>query len=336
MTVLYDGMEDAEETKAGFIEALGGDPEEDAPFGQETDEGRDIPEDLYVTQDAELLNWIRSNMGRKPLGLFSPVGTGKTTLSLILERELPTEKFVIATLRGDSRHTTKRQVCELVLKEAFEHGYEIDEDRYTAIRDGIPHATSEAETAVEEVIDSIVENGQQLLFIVDQVEKCKPELFDVIQQLSDKGALLFITGTPAGKDHLKEAGERAGHVRDRALYDRLEIYPDTIKSFSTPDIGDFFGRAFLFAAAEDVTETSPEARQEARREYITDDAVEAVEAATGGRPRAVRRLASDLFFRAANQYEATGDLEAVEITAEDVAEEAAKGEQYDDPDVSED
>jgi len=334
MTILYDGIEDAEQTEAEFIDALGGDPEENNPFGQETDEARNIPEDLYVTQDTDLLNWIRSNIARKPLGLFSPVGTGKTTLSRILERELPQDQFVIATLRGDSRHTTKRQVCELVLKQAFEYDYEIDESRYTAIRDGVPHATSEAEAAVEEVINDITDNQQRLLFIVDQVEKCNPELFDVIQQLGDKGALLFLTGTPAGKDHLQEAGERAGHVKDAALYDRLEVYPDTIKKFSEDDISDFLGRSFLYASGTNVTETSPGDRQEARQRYATDQAVESILDVTDGRPRLVRRLCQDLFLRAATQYGEEGDLESVEITAEDISEEVEASERLQESDIT--
>jgi len=334
MTILSDGIEDAEQTEAEFIDALGGDPDQNNPFGQETDEGRNIPEDLYVTQDTDLLGWIKSNITRKPLGLFSPVGTGKTTLSLILERELSEDQFVIATLRGDSRHTTKRQVCELVIKRALEYGYEIDEDRYTAIRDGVPHATSEAEAAVEEVISDINDNGQRLLFIVDQVEKCNPELFDVIQQLGDKGALLFLTGTPAGKEHLQEAGERAGHVKDAALYDRLEVYPYEIKVFSEEDISDFLGRSFLYAAGEDATKQSPDDRQEARKQYVSDDAVAAIAEVTGGRPRRVRQLCQDLFLRAATQYEEKGGLGAVEITAEDVREEVETSDHLQESDIT--
>lgn len=334
MTILYDGIEDAEQTEAEFIDALDGDPEQHNPFGQETDEARDIPEDLYVTQDTDLLGWIRSNVARKPLGLFSPVGTGKTTVSQILERELPEDQFVIASLRGDNRDTTKRQVCEIVIKQAIEYGYEINEDRYTAIRDGVPHATSEAEAAVEEIITDINDNGQRLLFIVDQVEKCDPELFDVIQQIGDKGALLFLTGTPAGKDHLKEAGERAGHVKDAALYDRLEVYPDTIKKFSEEDISDFLGRSFLYAAGEDATKQSPDDRQEARKQYVSDDAVAAIAEVTGGRPRRVRQLCQDLFLRAATQYEEKGDLGAVEITAEDVREEVETSDHLQESDIT--
>lgn len=316
MTILSDGIEATANAEAEFIEALGGDPEDDHPFGQETDQDRDIPEELYIQHDQELLQWLRRNLTRKPLGMFSPLGTGKTTLSLIVEREFP-EKYLIVALRGDNRNRTKRQVCELILRSAFEEGYEIDESKYTQLRDGVPHATSEAEQAVEEVLDQIDADDRTLIFIIDQVEKCDPALFDVFQELGDKGAALLLTGTPAGEDHLKEASVRAGNVEDTALYDRLEIYPDHIKDFEPEHIKAFFARAFAYASDGRLT---PEDAQQ----FFTDDAIATAYDATGGRPRLVRLLGQNVFLRAAEEYAETDELDTVKITAEDVRAEAEK------------
>lgn len=313
MTILYDGVEETAEAEESFIQALGGDPEEDHPFGQETDRGRDLPEDLYIQHDAGLLKWLKRNLRRKPLGLFSPVGTGKTTLSYIVEREFPAE-YIVVTLRGDTRHTTKRQVCELVLRRAFEEGYTIDEERYTALRDGVPHATAEAEQAAEEVLEQIEEDDRTLIFIVDQVEKCNLELFDVIQELGDKGAALLLTGTPAGEDRLKRASEETDAVEDNALYDRLEVYPDHIKNFDPKHIEAFLARSFAFASGGSLSPTEA-------RDFFDGEAIQAAHDATDGRPRLVRLLGQNLFLAAAEQFADTGELDAVEITASHVESE---------------
>lgn len=307
--IVYDGTPEGIERERELISELGGDPDEHHPFEAETDEMRDIPEELYVVHDPDILGWIKQNVHKKPLLLVSPVGTGKTTLSNICEREFPADKFFITSLRGDNNRTTKRQLCEHILKQAIGEGYEIDESRYGPIRDGIPHATTEAEEALHRFINELQSEGRRLLFFADQIENYNPDLFDVLQTLVDKGAGVLITGTPDGREHLREAD--GTDADDQALYDRVEEYPRPFHPFSEDHIKQFFGKAFAYASGGELSEA------EGQR-FLSDDAVARVHEITDGHPRNVRQVGQDVFAAVASKYAEGTPIDEIELTAADV------------------
>ncbi|MFC6770111.1 AAA family ATPase [Halorubrum pallidum] len=307
--IVYDGTPESIEQERELITELGGDPETDHPFEAETDQMRDIPQELYVVHDPDILGWIKQNVSKKPLLLVSPVGTGKTTLSNICEREFPEDRYFITSLRGDNNRTTKRQLCEHILTQAIEEGYEIDEDRYGPIRDGIPHATTEAEEALHRFISELEDDGRRLLFFADQIENYNPDLFDVLQTLADKGAGVLITGTPEGRDHLKEAD--GTQSEDLALYDRLEEYPRPFHPFSEEHISEFFAKAFAYASGGNLSVA------EGQR-LLSDGAVERIHELTDGHPRNVRQIGQDVFLAVAQKYADGEPIEEIKLTAADV------------------
>jgi len=298
--LLSSRMAEVESILVSFGQALGGDVASmaDLPFTEEsgTDE---MPEPLYVRHDEEMLNQITSwLLQEQHIGLISPYGTGKTALREIAARDLGARDDFIVTSIENPNATTERGLYEAILEAARDEGYEIDEDDYWQVRNGIPWVTAETRQAVGEVAQKARADGVTLLLIIDEIEDFPAELLAPLQTAGDLGVRLSLTGTPAGKERLQEFRE--------TLDSRVRYY-ENIEPFSPIDVAEYVARSFAYMRDEPYEGQKPP--------LFTGDAIQFIHEQTGGNPRAVRLECMDMFARAAFIWHRSGrPVERIHIT----------------------
>ena len=298
--IISSRLSEVEPALLSFGRALGGDPESlsDLPFTEEANTDR-MPEPLYVRHDGEMLTQITSWLLQgQHIGLISRYGTGKTALREIACRDLGRrDDFVVSALENPNA-TTERGLYEGILKDAYAAGYQIDRSNYWHVRNGIPWATAETRGAVAEVTANAREDGVTILLVVDEIEDLSKKLLSPLQTAGDVGGRLFLTGTPDGKQRLRE-------FRD-TLDSRLRYY-EGIDPFSPSDVAEYIARSFAYFRDESYDGGDPP--------LFTARAIMDIHERTDGNPRQVRLECMDLFARAAFVWHRSGaDIERVNIT----------------------
>ncbi len=300
--VLLDQLDEVETRLLAFGEALGGSPADvtDLPFTEEATRDR-MPEPLYVRHDQEMLNQVTSWLLQgQHIGLISPYGTGKSSFREIVLRDLAKHEGFIVTAVENARDTTPRQLYQTIIKAAFDAGYELDTEDYWQTRDGIPWATDEARQAVGEIAADLEAEHTLLYVIVDEIEVLPAELLSPLQVAGDLGIRLFLTGTPEGKERVKE-------LRN-TLDSRLRYY-EGIEPFSPADVDEYIARSLTYFRGESYNSQS--------QNLFTPAAIEAIHEQTAGVPRDVRIECRELFTRAAFVWYRTGQsIDRIRITPE--------------------
>jgi type II secretory pathway predicted ATPase ExeA len=300
--VLLDQLDEVEQRLLAFGEGLGGEAEDvtDLPFTEEA--GLDhMPEPLYVRHDTEMLNQVTSWLLQdQHIGLVSPYGTGKSAFREIVLRDLAKHDDFVVTHLDNPRETTARSLYQTVLEAAYGAGYSISFSKYSQVRNGIPWATTEAKSAVHEVVGRVREDGKTLLLVVDEIEVLTADLLSPLQVAGDAGVRLFLTGTPEGK-------RRVAEIRG-TLDSRLRYY-ENIDPFSPADIAEYIARSLAYFRGEEYAGESPD--------LFTREAIEDIHERTEGNPREVRIECRELFTRAAFVWYRTGqDIDRIQITPE--------------------
>ncbi len=300
--VLLDQLEEVATRLLAFGRALGGDPSDvtDLPFTEEATRDR-MPEPLYVRHDQELLNQVTSWLLQgQHVGLISPYGTGKSSFREIVLRDLSAHDGFIVTALPNAKDTTARQLYQSVIKAAFDAGYELDTDQYWQTRDGIPWATDDARQAVFDIAAKLDADDTLLYLLVDEIEVLPADLLSPLQVAGDAGIRLFLTGTPEGRERLRE-------LRN-TLDSRLRYYTD-IAPFSPADIDEYVARSLAYFRDDPYEGQS--------QELFTPGAIEDIHDRTDGVPREVRMECRDLFTRAAFVWYRTGQsIDRVQVTPE--------------------
>ncbi len=300
--VLLDQLAEVESRLLAFGEALGGSPADvtDLPFTEEATRDR-MPEPLYVRHDQEMLNQVTSWLLQgQHIGLISPYGTGKSSFREIVLRDLAKHEGFIVTAVENARDTTPRQLYQTIIKAAFNAGYELDTEDYWQTRDGIPWATDEARHAVGEIAADFEAEDTLLYVIVDEIEVLPAELLSPLQVAGDLGIRLFLTGTPEGRERVKE-------LRN-TLDSRLRYY-EGIEPFSPADVDEYIARSLAYFRGETYNGQS--------QTLFTPAAIEAIHEQTNGVPREVRIECRELFTRAAFVWYRTGQsIDRIRVTPE--------------------
>jgi len=300
--VLLDQLTEVEQRLLAFGEGLGGDADDvtDLPFTEEA--GLDhMPEPLYVRHDTEMLNQVTSwLLQEQHIGLVSPYGSGKSAFREIVLRDLSKHDDFVVTHMDNPRETTARSLYQTILEAAYSAGYSISCGRYSQVRNGIPWATTEAKSAVHEIVGRVRADGKTLLLVVDEIEVLTADLLSPLQVAGDAGVRLFLTGTPEGK-------RRVAEIRG-TLDSRLRYY-ENIDPFSPDDIAEYIARSLAYFRGEQYTGEEPD--------LFTRAAIEDLHERTEGNPREVRIECRELFTRAAFVWYRTGqDIDRIQITPE--------------------
>ncbi len=304
MSILEDRSRASRDAELRLADALGGAPETTADLPFRESEDRPVPPSVYVRHDPEMLRNVARWLGDFHVGLISPLGSGKTTIREVVEREFD-GRFVIAGLGRDNSQTTERNLYETLVRAGLEAGYEIDADRYGQLRDGVPWSTKEAQRAVEEVVERVRADGRELVFIVDQLESFPERLYEPLQAVGDQGVRLLVMGRPEGRERLRETAP--------ALYSRINFHEEAIAPFGPDHVAEYVDRWLHHLRGESYDADTPP-----NPDLFTEAACATIAEETGGNPRLVRRVCRRTFADAADRFAAGTPLETVTIDSDDV------------------
>lgn len=283
-----------------FGKAIGGDPKtvQDLPFTEEA--RRDgMPEPLYVRHDDAMLDQVTSWLLQgQHIGLISPYGTGKSAFREIVRRDLGNHDSFIVTSLANAQQTTTRKLFETIIRAGTDAGYEIDEDDYWQVRNGIPWSTEGAKQAVAEISEKVQADNKKILLVIDEMEDFDPDLLAPLQTAADAGVRLFLLGTPDAANLLKDTRE--------TLTSRLRFY-EQIATFDPDDIDEYIARSLAYFRGNEYNGQD--------QNLYTRDAVVDIHKRTGGNPREVRLECRELFVRAGFiWYRTDCDLDRLNIT----------------------